>query len=94
MLGSEGRVGNRNHSAHGVQLADATGVHHPLPLHFFMQRYIASYQAEVSAFVQALRAGTEPPVGGHDGRMAVVLGLAAKRSLELGRPVQVGEVGG
>ncbi len=94
VLGSDGRVGNRNHAAHGVQLADATGVHDPLPLNFFMQRYTASYEAEVAAFVAALRDGTEPPVGGHDGRMAVVLGLAAKLSLDENRPVRIEEIGG
>ena len=92
VLGSEGRVGNRNLAADTVQLANATGLHDPLPLDFFMQRYTAAYAAEIEAFVAAVRGGTQPPVGGHDGRMAVVLGLAAKRSLELGRPVRIEEL--
>ncbi len=91
VLGATGRVGNRNHAADSVQLADAKGLHDPLPLNFFMQRYTASYMAEIRAFVDAVRSESEPPVGGDDGRMAVVLGLAAKRSLELGRVVRVEE---
>jgi len=92
VLGSEGRVGNRNQAADSVQVADANGLHDPLPLDFFMQRYTAAYAAEIAAFVDAVRLEREPPVGGHDGRMAVVLGLAAKRSVELGRPVRVDEI--
>jgi myo-inositol 2-dehydrogenase/D-chiro-inositol 1-dehydrogenase len=92
VLGSAGRVGNRNIAADTVQLADAHGLHDPLPLDFFMQRYTAAYAAEIEAFVRSVHAGVEPPVGGHDGRMAVVLGLAAKRSVELGRPVRIEEV--
>ena len=94
VLGSQGRVGNRNHAAHSVQVADAVGLHDPLPLDFFMQRYTAAYAAEIEAFVDAVRLGREPPVGGQDGRMAVVLGLAARRSFELGRPVCIEEVAG
>ncbi|MFH1468326.1 MAG: inositol 2-dehydrogenase [Pseudomonadota bacterium] len=92
ILGSKGRVGNRNHAADSVQVADAQGLHDPLPLNFFMQRYTASYEAEIAAFVASVRAGTPPPVGGLDGRQAVVLGLAAKRSVALGRPVHVTEI--
>jgi myo-inositol 2-dehydrogenase / D-chiro-inositol 1-dehydrogenase len=92
VLGSGGRVGNRNLAADTVQLADASGLHDPLPLDFFMQRYTAAYAAEIRAFIEAVQGDRAPAVGGHDGRMAVVLGLAAKRSLELGRPVRVDEI--
>ena len=94
VLGSAGRVGNRNIAADTVQLADAYGQHDPLPLDFFMQRYAAAYAAEIQAFVAAVRGAGPLPVGGHDGRMAVVLGLAAKRSVALGRPVRIQEVAG
>jgi myo-inositol 2-dehydrogenase/D-chiro-inositol 1-dehydrogenase len=89
VLGSTGRVANGNHAADSVRLSDAAGLHAPPLLDFFMQRYTAAYEAEIRAFVDAVRGGGAPPVGGHDGRMAVVLGLAAKRSLELGRPVAI-----
>ena len=94
VLGSAGRVGNRNIAADTVQLADAYGQHDPLPLDFFMQRYAAAYAAEIQAFVAAVRGAGPLSVGGHDGRMAVVLGLAAKRSVALGRPVRIQEVAG
>jgi myo-inositol 2-dehydrogenase/D-chiro-inositol 1-dehydrogenase len=92
LLGSRGRVANRNHAADSVEVADATGLHDPLPLNFFMQRYTASYEAEIAAFVDCVRRGASVPVGGVDGRQAVVLGLAAKRSVALGRPVRVAEI--
>ena len=94
VLGSGGRVGNGNHSADSVQLANGQGLHDPPLLDFFMERYAAAYEAEIRAFVDAVQAGTTPPVGGDDGRMAVVLGLAAERSVALGRPVEISEIAG
>ena len=45
------------------------------------------------AFVTAVRHGLPSPVGGLDGRAPLVIGLAAKRSLDEGRPVPVAEIG-
>lgn len=46
-------------------------------------------QAELRAFVEAVRRGSEPPVTGWDGRMAVAIAEAAYRSIETGRPEEV-----
>ena len=88
ILGSTGMVMNRNHGPHGVTTADAAGIHDPLPHDFFMTRYLVSYEAEIRAFVEAVGGDTPPPVDGEDARRALVLGLAAKRSVATGAAVR------
>ncbi len=68
------------------------GVHRDLPLYFFLQRYRASYLAEMTAFVDVVLGDRPTPVTGRDGRVATVLALAAHASFAARRPVQVAEV--
>ncbi|HLF00126.1 MAG TPA: hypothetical protein VI540_09535, partial [Gaiellaceae bacterium] len=63
----------------------------PLP-HFFVERYAPSYVAEWVAFERAVREGLPPPVTAADGRAALVLGLAAWRSVRENRPVKTAEI--
>ena len=60
--------------------------------YFFIERYTESYIRELSVFIQTILEGKDPPVTGWDGKMAVVMGYAAKRSLEEGRPVRLSEI--
>jgi myo-inositol 2-dehydrogenase/D-chiro-inositol 1-dehydrogenase len=74
-------------------LSDATGVHAERPLYFFLERYADSFTAELTAFVAAVQHDTPPPVSGAAGRAAVVIALAAQKSLAEHRPVAVAEIG-
>ena len=94
VFGSGGMVWAENETAHRTGLANESGVHSPRPLDFFMDRYVASYVREIQAFVDCIRYDTPPLVSGADGRVPVVMGLAAKRSLELGRPVALAAIDG
>ena len=47
---------------------------------------------EHAGFIEAIRTGGEPAVTLDDGYWAVAMGVAAHRSIELGRPVQLAEV--
>jgi myo-inositol 2-dehydrogenase/D-chiro-inositol 1-dehydrogenase len=51
-----------------------------------------AYVAELSAFVDAVRAGTPASVGGDDARAALAIALAAAESVRTGRPVWLEEV--
>ena len=51
------------------------------------ERYRDAYVAEISSFVECVRADKQPEVTGNDGRAALVLALAALRSYREGRPV-------
>jgi myo-inositol 2-dehydrogenase/D-chiro-inositol 1-dehydrogenase len=92
VFGSGGVVSADNAYPNTATVSDATRVHRDLPLNFFMERYTESYVNEMRAFVRCVVDDTPPPVTGLDGRIPVVMGYAAKRSLAEGRPVKLGEV--
>lgn len=47
------------------------------------------FQAEIAAFVDAIRRDTDPPVTANDGRAALRTALAALESVRFGRPVDL-----
>lgn len=93
VFGSKGMAAADNPLPHLVRLGTQGGFAQPPLLDFFLERYTESYVAELSAFVTSVRENAPPPVGGLDGRIPVVIGLAAKRSLAENRPVRVEEIG-
>ena len=92
VLGSGGMVSSENQYPNSATVSDARSIHRDLPLHFFMERYVDSYLAEMTEFVDAVIDDKPVPASGEDGRIAVVLGLAAKRSSQEARPVRVSEI--
>ncbi len=92
VLGERGLVASENPHEHSALRRDASGTRlAPLP-YFFLERYATSYARQWDAFVEAVRSGAEPPTTGADGRAALVLALAARRSLLEHRPVATSEV--
>lgn len=51
-----------------------------------------AYASEVAAFVDAVANDKPVPVGIEAGLQSVLIGIAAKRSLELNRPVRLSEI--
>ncbi|MDH7486459.1 MAG: inositol 2-dehydrogenase [Anaerolineae bacterium] len=92
VFGSAGMVAVSNNTPDSALVSDATGVHGPLPLFFFVERYTDAYIAEMRAFVECLQQDKEPPVTGMDGRIPVVMGYAAGKSYAENRPVRLSEV--
>ncbi len=92
VLGSKGAFNTGNNYPNSGVFSGAEAIRRDLPLNFFMERYADSYAAEISAFVNAVLNDTATPVNGHDGRMALQVGLAAKKSYLEGRPVKVAEI--
>jgi myo-inositol 2-dehydrogenase / D-chiro-inositol 1-dehydrogenase len=93
VFGSKGAASAENNTPSRTTLSDTSGVHTPLPLHFFLERYNDSYIIEMQAFVSAVEKGQPTPVTGLDGRAPVVIGLAATLSLQKNRPVKISEIG-
>jgi myo-inositol 2-dehydrogenase / D-chiro-inositol 1-dehydrogenase len=91
-FGSAGMAASENPPAHTGVVMTADGARRPPLPHFFLERYLPSYEREWQAFVEALQSGTPPPVGATDARAPLVIGLAALQSLREGRAVRVDEV--
>ncbi len=92
VFGSEGMAISENVTPNRVRVLNAETVKEDLPLNFFMERYVASYVNEMNEFVGAVKNGTSPPVSGLDGKMPVLIGQAALKSLQEGRPVKIAEI--
>jgi myo-inositol 2-dehydrogenase/D-chiro-inositol 1-dehydrogenase len=92
LLGSDGAIRIDNNYPNTAVISNHQSVHRDLPLNFFMERYTESFVLEMAAFVHAVLRDTPIPVSGHDGRVPVVMGLAARKSCAENRPVQLSEV--
>ncbi|MDX9880697.1 MAG: inositol 2-dehydrogenase [Prolixibacteraceae bacterium] len=91
-FGSKGMAQAENEFPNTHKLYTKEGVSGDLPLYFFLERYNASYNAEIREFINALISGSDMPVDGNDGLQSIVIGLAAKKSLAEGRPVLIKEI--
>jgi myo-inositol 2-dehydrogenase/D-chiro-inositol 1-dehydrogenase len=92
ILGSRGAVATANRYPNEAVISDAAAVRRDLPLHFFVDRYEDSFRAELAAFVEAVLQDKPTPVTGQDGRIPVVMALAARKSCDERRPVRLCEV--
>lgn len=92
VFGSSGNVIVSNSQPHTAVYSDTEGVHAALPLYFFLERYTEAYTAEMSAFIEAVQEDKTPLVTGIDGRIPVVMGLAAWKSYRENRPVKLSEI--
>ncbi len=91
-FGSLGQVAISNDTDSNAVISNADGVHAEKPLLFFLERYMQAYVNEISEFVASVENDTPVPVDVDCGLQAVVIGLAAKKSLLEGRPVKLSEI--
>ncbi len=92
VLGSAGKIETGNCYPNQAVVSNAGTVHRDLPLNFFMERYTESFALELKSFTQAVLQGKPTPVTGIDGRIPVVMALAARKSYDEHRPVRLEEV--
>ncbi|MCH7663972.1 MAG: inositol 2-dehydrogenase [Chloroflexi bacterium] len=94
VFGSKGMIATYNPVTDTHIYSNQDGINSALPLNFFLERYSTSYIIEMREFIECLQNNTPPPVSGMDGRVPIVMGLAAKKSYQENRPVQLSEVDG
>jgi myo-inositol 2-dehydrogenase/D-chiro-inositol 1-dehydrogenase len=94
VFGSGGSIGTMNNYANNAVLQTAENIYRDLPLNFFMERYTESFAEEIRQFIASVVNDQPVPVGGLDGRVPVVMGLAARKSYDEGRPVRISEISG
>ena len=92
VFGSEGMIQAQNNTPDHDVYFNAEGVQSAKPLYFFLERYMDSFIAEQREFVRSIQENTTPPVLGIDGRIPVLIGMAAKKSYLEHRPVKLSEI--
>lgn len=92
ILGSEGMIATANCYANQATISTGKAVRRDLPMHFFMDRYTESFTSELGSFVAAVREKRPTPVTGIDGRIPVVMALAARKSYDEHRSVRLAEI--
>jgi myo-inositol 2-dehydrogenase/D-chiro-inositol 1-dehydrogenase len=91
-FGAGGMAASDNVPIHGALTLDASGFHTAALPYFFIERYEQSYVDGWTSFVTAVQRDRAPEVSGEDGRAALVIGLAARKSLHEHRPVAITEI--
>jgi myo-inositol 2-dehydrogenase/D-chiro-inositol 1-dehydrogenase len=92
VFGSKGMVKCENNTPTQTTLFTKDGVVKDKPLYFFLERYQESFEEELVQFFDAIQTGQETPVVGKDGFAALLMGMAAKKSLKENRPVRISEI--
>ncbi|MBR3802603.1 MAG: inositol 2-dehydrogenase [Clostridia bacterium] len=92
VFGSKGAACASNDTPSNVVLMDENGCTGEKPLYFFLERYMQSFRDEMLQFVDAVLNDKEVPANVDDGLAAIVVALAAKKSVAEGRPVKVSEI--
>lgn len=94
VFGSKGMLQSQNDSKSTAVLSNENGVTSEVPLHFFLERYTQAYAKEVVQFCEAIENDTATPMEIEAGLTPVLMGLAAKKSLDEHRPVKISEIDG
>lgn len=92
VFGSNGAAVASNDTDTTVAFMGEDGVVSDKPLYFFLERYMQSFRDEMIQFVEAVQNDTPTPASGEDGLNSLLVALAAKKSVTLGRPVSINEM--
>lgn len=89
VFGERGMASTTNPLPDATTVVNEQGQCTPPLLHFFTERYRASYVEELRAFVAAVANGTTPVVTGRDGLIGIQIATAARQSFRTGAPVRL-----
>jgi myo-inositol 2-dehydrogenase/D-chiro-inositol 1-dehydrogenase len=92
VLGSKGKIATENCYPNQAVVSTGQSVYSDLPLNFFMERYQASFTSELASFVAAVLEDKQTAVTGMDGRVPVLMAIAARRSFDERRPIRLDEI--
>jgi myo-inositol 2-dehydrogenase / D-chiro-inositol 1-dehydrogenase len=92
IFGSNGKIETGNCYPNQAVVSNGISVHRDLPLNFFMERYTESFAVELQSFTQAVLRNQPTAITGIDGRIPVVMAMAARKSYDEHRPVRLKEI--
>jgi myo-inositol 2-dehydrogenase/D-chiro-inositol 1-dehydrogenase len=89
VLGSGGMLTSGNVRRSTVERHDARAVQSDVLEYFFTERYAEAYRLALDHFADVVTHGEEPFITAEDGRRALILADAARRSARTGQPVAI-----
>lgn len=92
VFGSKGMVATSNDTQSSAVISTESGITGEKPLYFFLERYMDSFAKEMVCFINAIENDTDTPLGVMDGLKPIIMGIAAKKSLDEHRPVKISEI--
>lgn len=92
VFGNKGMVKCENNTETQTSLFTKDAVTRDKPLYFFLERYQDAFEEELVQFFDAVEKREETPVVGKDGLIPILMGIAAKKSLDENRPVKISEI--
>ena len=92
LFGSKGSITAENNTATRSVMMTANGTLTERPLDFFLERYQDSFRLEVNEFFDAISGNGKITADGEAGLVSILIGLAAKKSLDENRPVTISEI--
>lgn len=92
VFGSKGAIQTANDTPSTAILSNVNGVIAEKPKYFFLERYMQSFADEMACFVDSVVNDKPTLVNGNDGLQPVLIAIAAKKSLDEGRPVKLAEI--
>lgn len=92
VFGSKGRAFCENKYDNSVTICDSSAQSRQNPLDFFLERYAASYNAELEDFIQSILANGRPSVGINESIEASLIAIAAMESMKTNRPVSLSDI--
>ena len=92
LFGSKGSITAENNTATRSVMMTANGTLTERPLDFFLERYQDSFRLEVNEFFEAISGNGKITADGEAGLVSILIGLAAKKSLDKNRPVTISEI--
>jgi len=92
VFGSKGCVITDNDSLNEVRIYTSENIYEDKIPHFFLERYMESYAAELQSFFNCLQNNQEPSPNGDDGLQNVLVAMAAKKSFKEHRPIKISEI--
>jgi scyllo-inositol 2-dehydrogenase (NAD+) len=91
VLGTEGAVNIGYYQQTPLLTLTKSGIQHDM-VPYIIERFGSAYLAQTKDFVDRAVEGRPPAVTTHDAREALVIGLAATRSFQEQRPVELAEI--
>lgn len=89
VFGSRGMAASFNDTLSTCVISNSDGIISEKPLHFFLERYMESFAAEMRVFIDAIVNDKEVRTGIEDGLRAVEIALAGNQSIKEKRVVEI-----